>query len=30
VHPDDAMGHLPNDVDFRAVHPESGLYRRVG
>jgi chemotaxis protein methyltransferase CheR len=29
VHPADAMEHLPNDVDFRAVHAESGLYRRV-
>jgi hypothetical protein len=29
VHPDDAIAHLPDDVDFRAVHAESGLYRRV-
>jgi hypothetical protein len=29
VHPDDVMGHLPDDVDFKAVHPGSGLYRRV-
>ena len=29
VHPDDAMGQLPGDVEFKAVHPESGLYRRV-
>lgn len=29
VHPDDAMAHLPNDVAFKAVHPESGLYRRA-
>jgi chemotaxis protein methyltransferase CheR len=30
VHPDDAMAQLPDDVDFKAAHPESGLYRRVG
>jgi chemotaxis protein methyltransferase CheR len=29
VHPDDAMAHLPDDVALKAVHPESGLYRRV-
>ena len=29
MHPGDAMVQLPNDVDFRAVHAESGLYRRV-
>lgn len=29
VHPADALDHLPNDVDFRAVHADSGLYRRV-
>ena len=28
VHPDDAVAHLPDDVAFKAVHPESGLYRR--
>jgi chemotaxis protein methyltransferase CheR len=30
VHPDDAMAQLPDDVDFKAAHPASGLYRRVG
>lgn len=29
VHPDDALAHLPDGVDLRAVHAESGLYRRV-
>ena len=30
MHPDDAMAQLPEDVAFKPVHPESGLYRRVG
>jgi len=30
VHPDDAMAQLPDDAAFKAVHSESGLYRRVG
>lgn len=30
VHPEDAMGQLPEDVSFSAVQPGSGLYRRVG
>jgi chemotaxis protein methyltransferase CheR len=29
VHPADALEHLPDDVDFRPVHAELGLYRRV-
>ncbi|WP_194713400.1 CheR family methyltransferase [Noviherbaspirillum soli] len=29
VHPADALNLLPNDVDFRAVHADSGLYRRI-
>jgi len=29
LHPADGLEHLPNDVDFRPAHAESGLYRRV-
>jgi len=29
LNPGDGLQHLPNDVDFKPVHAESGLYRRV-